>query len=391
MPIGQAERLPNFVGGSYQGAVSMIDCEYAVNLYPQFGVKGANVKNALLPRPGLSLFAWLPGAPVRAIFWQDGRGFAVSGNFFCEFFQSGAFTVWGTVAADSNNATICSNGDDGLQVFIVSGGHGYIFALDTGTLTDITTQDLFPAPALGGAFLQGYFLAWQQGSNLLAFSAPLDGTDWTLASGGGQARTTLNSDNISNCIAQGGYLVVMGTKNTEFWQNTGAADIAFAPVPSAVPAWGLDAPFTLVGLDNAIYGVGVNEDGARHVIRINGYNVNVVSTPAISRLLSTVQSFTNATAMGYALDGHPMYGLNVPNLATPDHGTTSLYYDNSTDIWHERGIWDSTAMQFFPDLPRVHCYGFGQHLLGDRQSGAIYSYVVGQNHDDVVIADLAAA
>ena len=99
MPIGQAERLPNFVGGSYQGAVSMIDCEYAVNLYPQFGVKGANVKNALLPRPGLSLFAWLPGAPVRAIFWQDGRGFAVSGNFFCEFFQSGGFTVWGTVAA----------------------------------------------------------------------------------------------------------------------------------------------------------------------------------------------------------------------------------------------------------------------------------------------------
>ena len=68
-----------------------------------------------------------------------------------------------------------------------------------------------------------------------------------------------------------------------------------------------------------------------------------------------------------------------------------LYYDNSTDIWHERGIWDSTAMQFYPDLPRVHCYGFGQHLLGDRQSGAIYSYVVGQNHDDVVIADLAAA
>ena len=48
-------------------------------------------------------------------------------------------------------------------------------------------------------------------------------------------------------------------------------------------------------------------------------------------------------------------------------------------------------MQFYPDLPRVHQLGFGQHLLGDRQSGAIYSCVVGQNHDDVVIADLAAA
>ena len=54
----------------------MIDCEYAVNLYPQFGVKGANVKNSLLPRPGLLLLRGCLGAPVRAIFWQDGRGFA---------------------------------------------------------------------------------------------------------------------------------------------------------------------------------------------------------------------------------------------------------------------------------------------------------------------------
>lgn len=390
MPLGRPESVPNFVGGSYQGTVAMVGVDYAVNLYAQYPVKGDNVKNALLTRPGLSLFAWLPGAPVRGIFWQDGRGFAVVGAGFYEFFANGSFTLRGNVAVDANNSTICSNGDDGLQIFIVSGGHGYIFALDTSAFTDVSSQDLFPFPALGGAFLQGYFLAWQSGSNLLAFSSPLNGLDWTLASGGGQARTQLNSDNISNCIAQGGYLVVCGTKNTEFWQNTGAADIAFAPVPNAVPAWGLDAPFTLVGLDNAVYGVGINEDGARHVIRFNGYNVNVISTPAISRLLSTVDSFTNATAIGYALDGHPFYGINVPNLQTPDHGTTSLYYDNATDLWHERGIWDSVAMQFWPDLPRTHCYGFGRHLLGDRQSGAIYQYVVGQNHDDIVISDLAA-
>ena len=127
---------------------------------------------------------------------------------------------------------------------------------------------------------------------------------------GGQARTTLNSDNISNCIAQGGYLCRHGHEEhrvlAEHWRGghcvcSGAQRGAGLGTRCAV--------YTLWGLDNAIYGVGVNEDGARHVIRINGYNVNVVSTPAISRLLSTVQSFTNATAMGYALDGHPFFGL----------------------------------------------------------------------------------
>jgi hypothetical protein len=380
MPLGHPEAVPNFIGGSYQDAPdAMTANSYAVNCWPEFGPgqTGYTVKNSLRPRYGYQVSWRLPGSPSRALFWQDGRGFAVSGSVFCEFFQGGTFTVRGTVAVDDNNATICSGGDNNLQLFIVSGGHGYVFDLALNTLTDITSGDLFPAPALGGAFLQGYALAWQRGSNLLAFSAPNDFTDWTLADGAGQARTQLNSDNISNCVAFGGYLLVAGTKNTEFWQNTGAPDIAFAPLPNAVPAWGLQAPFTLTVLDNVAYGVGINEDGARHVIKWQGYNVSVVSTPAISRILSTVGSLDGATALAYADAGHPFYLLNAPNLRTPDHGTTTFGYDVSTEVWHERGIWDDIQMQFDLDLPRTHCVAWGQHVFGDRQSGALYTFSTG--------------
>lgn len=382
MPIGQPESIPNAVGGSYQGTTAMVDNEYAVNCYPQFPTARTNAKNVLLSRHGYQVFVRLPQSPVRAIFWQDGRGFAISGALFCEFFIGGTFTVRGTVEVDANNGTIISGGGDNLQLCVVSGGHVYVYDLTLNTLTDVTSGDLVPAPVLGCAYLNQVAILWQRGSNLLAFSAPNDFSDWTLADGAEQARTTLNSDNIANCVAFGGYLLVGGTKNTEFWQNTGALDNPFGPIPNAVPAWGVDGPFTLCVLDNSAYAVGINEDGARHVIRYDGYNVKVISTPAISRLLSTVESLDGATAFGYALDGHPFYVLNVPNLVT-DHGTTTLVHDGFTDIWHERGIWDNTAMQFQLDLPRVHGYGFNRHLFGDRQSGAIYEFSDG--YEDSVI------
>lgn len=384
MPLGQPESIPNAVGGSYQGLTAMIDNEYAVNLYAQFPTARTNVKNALISRNGLTTFARLPQSPVRAIFWQDGRGFAVSGSVFCEFFEGGTFIVRGSVAVNDNPATIISGGNDNLQLAVASGGNLYVFDLSLNTFTLVPPGvDLLPTDILGVAYLNQTAIVWQRASNLLAFSAPNDFTDWALADGAEQARTQLTSDNISNCIAFGGYLLVGGTKNSEFWQNTGALDNPFAPIPNAVPAWGVDGPFTLCVLDNAGYAVGVNEDGARHVIRWDGYNVTVISTPAISRLLSSVDSLDSATAYSYALDGHPFYAVNVPNLETPDHGTTSLVYDRYTGLWHERGIWDVQAMRFQLDLPRNHCYGFNQHLFGDRQSGAIYTF--SDDYQDAVI------
>jgi hypothetical protein len=43
----------------------------------------------------------------------------------------------------------------------------------------------------------------------------------------------------------------------------------------------------------------------------------------------------------------------------------------TTGIWHERGVWDDEAGAFDVWAPRSHCYGFGQHLIGDRTTGQI--------------------
>ena len=382
----QVGSVPHVIGGSYQGFGTIIDNELAINQYPQFATSNTATKNALIPRPGYRPYVGLPQAPVRGIFWQDGRGFAVSGNLFCEFFASQTFVVRGVVEVDSDPCTIVSNGtNDGHQIFLVSGGHGYIFDLNTAAFTDVTSGDLFPAPALGCAFLEGYFLAWKRDSPLFAGSALFDGTDWLLADGAFQAQMQLTVDNIANAISIGGQVYFMGTKNTQIWTNIGAANIPLQPMPNAVPRWGLDAPFSIAGLDNTVFGVGVNEDGARHVIKANGYNFDVISTPAISRMLASVDSLQGALGFAHAWEGHPFYHLSVPGLVT-DHGTTTLVYDDATKLWHERSLWDVKLMQHQLELGRCHAYGFNRHLMGDRQSGTIYELVAGQFQDRAVLA-----
>lgn len=375
--------LPNVVGGSYQGSAAVIDAERTVNLFPQFGVAQTAVKNALIPRPAFQPFVQLPSGPIRAIFWQDGRGFAVSGDLFCEFFATQTFLIRGIVPVDGNLASICSNGtNDGHQIAIVSGGDLCVFDLNTSVFGNFTAADLFPAPALGCAFLQGYVIAWQRSSPLMAGSALFDATDWKLADGAFFAQMQLTVDNIVNAYAYGGMIAFIGSKNTQFWSNTGANDIPLQPIPSAIPAWGLvpEAPFSLAGLDNTIFGIGQNADGSFHAIVADGASWDVISTPYVSQRLASAPSLQGTVAYSYAQDGHPFYVVTVPGL------DTSLVYDRATKLWHERGHWQDVQMDWIPDLGSCHAYGFGRHLIGDRQSGVIYQLDPSVYQDQVVLS-----
>lgn len=362
-----ATAIPNFIGGSYTGTEQIVDVESTINWYPEFAPSKTAAKNALLCCPGYTPFVGLPSAPVRGLLYQDGRTFAVSGNLFCEILATQTFIVRGTVAVDANPATIVSNGlSQGHQIFVVSGGRGYIYDLVSNAFTDVTSQSTFPAPAISGFYLDGYFGAIQANAPTFALSNLFDGTTWNILQGGEQS-LSLTVDNIQNGTALNGLAWFMGSKNTEVWSDIGTADFPLSPIPGAVPRWGLDGPFTMAVLDNALMGVGVNEDGSRAVVRSSGYNFSAASTPSISRMLDAAPSLQGAIAWSYAMDGHAFYLLSVPTLPT------TLVYDIVTGLWHERALWNPALMQWTPDLGRCHAYGFNQHLVGDRQSGTVYT------------------
>ena len=121
-----------FVGGTYQDVNPAISFEDVANMYPQVtGAPGtrAKVPIAFKRTPGLLSFASIGNGPIKALFGQDDRGFAVSGTDFYELFSAGTGTLRSTsaLATNANPAQIFSNGTGGSQLMVLAGGLGYIY------------------------------------------------------------------------------------------------------------------------------------------------------------------------------------------------------------------------------------------------------------------------
>jgi hypothetical protein len=356
-------RYPGFVGPTARNWSISVDAEETINWYAEGNDATPKANPVFKPTPGLEPYVRLGAAPVRALFYQDGRCFAVAGNRFYEVFASQNATQRGTVAQDANPATISSNGSAGHQLFITSGGLGYIYDLVADTLTQIT-DDGFPTNVLAGAYLDSYFLALETNTIRVYFSALLDGTSW---SGLDFLAVSQYSDNIVAMAVNSRDLWLQGSQHTQVWRNTGEANNPFQPIDGAYVESGAAAPFALTQIDNSLMWIASDIRGGRMVMRAEGYNGRRVSTHAIESYLNALPHVNDAIGWAYQEDGHTFYMLYLP---TARH---FVVYDVATQQWHKRAIWDSTLCRWFPDLGRCHAYAFeGIHLVGDRQSGMVY-------------------
>ena len=171
-------QIQGFIGPSYKGRSSNVAAQTLYNWMPQSVETAEPWRVVYYPRPGKTVWCYLPTTPVRAVFHQDGRMFAVGGQVLYEVSDSGVLTTWGTLSAlDKNPATINSNGMAGHQLYITSGGKGDIFDLVANTLTPITAAG-YPTNSVMGTYLDTYFLTIQGGTAQFNISDILDGAAW---------------------------------------------------------------------------------------------------------------------------------------------------------------------------------------------------------------------
>ena len=374
--------FPGFLGPTYRTRSVNVATERSINWYPQVEDSGVPKLNpAMYPTPGLRPFVQVASAPVRAVFWQDGRGFAVAGPNFYEIFPNKTVINHGSVRQDSKPAQIFSNGQAGFQLFIVSGGNGYVFNLQTDTLTEITDAN-FPDPCVMGGFVDEYFLALKGNSTEFRISNLLDGLVWN---GLDVGQVSQSSDNKIAMAVYHREVWLFGSKRTEVWYNSGNASFPFQPIPGVFIEHGIRAPFSVQALDNSLFWLGSDEQGSSVVWRNQGYTPIRVSTHSIEWFLNQSSSLERAVAYTYQDEGHAFYVLYVPELGHTELGDTTLVYDVATQMWHERAIWSDVYMRFFPHLSWTHAFGWGKHLVGDRQSGTIYEMNLDFYDDSVVI------
>jgi len=385
MPVFQG-----FVGGTYQARSRVVSADRAVNLIPVTVEKdGADPATVFYSAPGKRIY--IPDAaifapdppisgqmfddrPVRALFAQDGRAFAVVGGIFAEITPDavgGPVTTHGTVAVGPEPATISSNGQGGHQLFITSGGEGYIFDLASDVFTPITAAG-FPTYAVMGLFVDGYFLALEKDGIRFQYSDIFDGLSWDPNDA---AVRSLGSDNWLAAINLQRQVWLLGSVSSIAYYQSGAADEVFQPIPGAYMSFGIEAPFSAAELDNTGFWLGRNKDGAGMVIKAQGSSPVRVSTDALEHLWRGYARRDDAIGYAYQEEGRTFYVLTFP---TAD---ATFVYDVSTGLWHERGRWSTARGEYGMDRSCCHCYAFGKHLVGDPEAGTIYEQSLAY-HDD---------
>ena len=132
--------LPGFIGPSAAVRSPNVNAERTINWYLEQPPGTPKVGAWLVPTPGVTPFCRLPNGPIRCLFAMDGRAWAISGSQMYELFAGGGTVLRGTAMADGRPATISSNGPNGNQLFITSGGIGYIYSLTTNIANPVTTN-----------------------------------------------------------------------------------------------------------------------------------------------------------------------------------------------------------------------------------------------------------
>lgn len=344
------------VGSTLQQRSLPFNAERTVNLMPILDQNGADVAS-LLGTPGLDVFATAGGGSVRGgLRASNDRAFFVSGDSLYEIDSAGTATNRGTLNTSSGIVTLA---DNGLQLGICDGSNGYIFTYSTDAFTQIVDAD-FPS-ASGIDFVDGYFVVTENDTGRFYISALYDGTSWDALD---FATAESSPDKLVRAVNFVGQLGLFGESTLEIWRNTGDSDFPFARISGSTPV-GTLAPYTVISIDTSVYWVGSNNQGDGMVYRAQGFSPQRISNEYIERLLQAVESPSELRSWTYQEDGHTFLVVTGSDLET------SLVYDLSTQIWHERAYLEGSG-SYSQHRGACCVFAFGKHLVGDRINGNVY-------------------
>lgn len=353
---------PGFIGASDTHGARTVNVERTINWFPEVATGTPKAPAWLVPTPGLRPFTVLGAGPVRALFAEEGRAWAVGGGHFYEIFSNATNVLRGAVGEDTYAASISSNGSDGQQLLIVSAGTRYIYSLLTNTLTAVSDEN--PGPWAMGAFVDGYFLALRTNSDQIHYSALENGLAWDPLDVMLVSQTTAN---VRAIVPVHRELWLLGTANTTVWADVGDADNPWMPIPGAFLQQGIGSRFGWAVVDDTLFWHGQSDAGGRVAYGARGYTPQRISTHAVEQAWSLYPTMSDTIAWAYQQRGHSFVCFYVPSAET------TWVFDATTGLWHERARWNPTTMEWEPHLARCQCFAFDQTLVGDRLTGAVYA------------------
>lgn len=307
-----------------------------INLYSVVDTTGGKTQQALMPLPGLTSFASLPGGleVLSAVSIHD-IGYVLYNTLFdCKFASitsTGTVTILGTVATpplSPQNVSLSAIND---QIIIATGGVAYIYIISTTTLTALTVANFpnstgFPVNCTKVIGISSFFVALQPNSNFFFVSNASDGTTWSVLNFAAASSNYGNLVSLGNLADQ---LFVFGENSTELWYPT-PAQFPFATTPGNAFMYGCIAPQSVALVHNSLVWLDQAEGGGIRVVTATvGNNPVVVSNEGLNQELSSYSTVTDAIGISFIHRGNEFYELGFPTRGK------SWLLNTSTGKWSE--------------------------------------------------------
>jgi hypothetical protein len=340
-----ASRDIRVIGGSYFLRDRKTAVQRSVNCYPmRVEGFGEDTQMVLESAPGLELVATLAG-DVRGMRNADGRLFVVAGTTLYEFVGGIAINRGAVPAGDRVSMT---NGTG--QLAIVTSSDLLVFSLNTNTLSTVASEGWRGSTHV--EYLDGYFVFVAPGTDQFYISA-IDDADELDALEFSSADT--QPDNIIAHVVRKREAYFFGTRSCEVWINSGDPDFPFARYQGTPIDVGAVGPWSVAKAADTLVWVGQTERGGPYVYRMDGYQPVRISDQCVEQLLEAAD-YANATCWAYQEAGGEFVCINAPGMST------TLVWDASTGIWHERaelvdGAWQRLRVDH-------HAYFNGAHYVG---------------------------
>lgn len=230
------------------------------------------------------------------------------------------------------------------------------WALDLASPYAVTRMD-FSAGSI--AIADGYAIASVLGTGLFRISSLNDFSTWDPLDYG---TAEGDNDDLLRILTDHRELWAFGSRTTEVYYNSGAADFPYARAAGGFIEHGIAAPLSAAKLDNNVYWL---SDG-KQVLRAVGYQPQIVSTRKLERIFDGFDTYSDAVGWGQTFNGHAFYWLTFPTE------NRTFVFDTSTSSWHERSWFNESAGCHEAHIARTYAYYGGKHYVGSKQSASIY-------------------
>lgn len=347
--------IPLF-GSGIKSLSASVTAQRRVNCFYDIRQDEDKTKIVLRGTPGSFAQYVLTDGPIRGWRVVGDYKYVVAGATVFRVANDYSFIILGQI---SNSGQYVSMDDNSLQIIFVDGRQGYSIALPSGAPTPITDAN-FPNGATSVCVLDSRAICENPGTRSYYISSQLDVTLWSPIIFG----TKENSSDLLIAVdVLNGALILWGAKNMEFWQDIATSPNPFGRINGASQTWGLAAKYSRSLLNNTLIFLGQNPQGGVQVMVLDGYKPKRVSTSDIENIISSFIVFSDAIALTYMVDGHPMYQITFPAA------NRTFLYDSLTGMWYEPQSGVGDYARSFANLGIVF---HAQNYVSDTNSGTGY-------------------